>query len=61
LPRLENHPFDFFCPIFIKYKIVNSIMAYDNINQYKAKKLMKLRGIRCDQVEAIFKSSAFLA
>jgi len=58
----ESLSFRFFYPIFIKYKIVNSIMTYDNVNQYKAKKLMKLKGItRCDQVEVILISSAFLA
>jgi len=36
--------FDFSCDIFQKYKIINHIM-FCNINQYKAKKFMKIRGI----------------
>jgi len=37
-------------------------MAYCNINQFNAKKLLKIRNITsCDQVERNFKSSAYLA
>jgi len=37
-------------------------MAYCHVNQFQAKKLLKIRGItNCNQVESIVKSSAFLA
>jgi len=36
-----HHPFDIECPIFHKYRIINAIMAFCNVNQYKAKKLFK--------------------
>jgi len=61
----QNHPpFNFDCSTFQKYKIVNHIMAYCNvqINQFAAKRLAKVRNIiSCDQVENNFKSSAYLA
>jgi len=57
-----HHPFDMDCPIFNKYKIINATMAYCNINQFKAKKLIKARNITTmDQVERTFKSSAYFA
>jgi len=38
----KNHPpLDYNCFIFQKYKIVNYIMAYCNINQYNAKNWLK--------------------
>jgi len=37
--------FDFSYPIYQKYKIVNHSMAYCNVNQFQAKKLLKIRSI----------------
>jgi len=38
----ENHPpLDYNCSIFQKYKIVNYIMAYYDINQYMQKNWLK--------------------
>jgi len=55
----QLHPlFDTECTIFQNYKIVNFLMAYCNVNQYIAKKLIKSRNIvSCDQVERNFKAS----
>jgi len=59
----NNHPlFDTTCPIFLKYIIINAIMAYCNINQFKTKKIMKSRDTNSlDQVDKFFKSSTFYA
>jgi len=58
----QIHLFFVGCSIFQKYKIINYIMAYCNINQYIAKKLVKIRNITSyNQVEKNFKSSAYLA
>jgi len=55
-----HHPFDLSCSIFHKFKLINTIMAYCNINQYKAKRLIKIRNIsNIEQAEQIFKSSTF--
>jgi len=60
--NLNHPPFDGGCPIFQKYKIINYVMAYCNINQFNAKKLVKIRNITSpDQVERNFKSSPYLA
>jgi len=32
---MTHYPFDVSCPIFVKYKIINAIMAYCNVNQFK--------------------------
>jgi len=58
----QNHsPFDVDCNTFQKYKVINHIMAYCNVNQFNVKKLAKIRNITsCDQVEKNFKSSAYL-
>jgi len=43
--------------VYQKYKIVNYIMVFCNVNQFKAKKLLKIRGItKSEQVEKTFKS-----
>jgi len=59
----QNHsPFDDGCQNLQKYKIINHIMAYCNVNQFNVKKLCKARNITsCDQVEKNFKASAYLA
>jgi len=55
----NNHPPFTTCPIFLKY-VINAIMAYCNINQFKAKRIMKSRDTNSlDQVDKFFKSSAF--
>jgi len=41
--KSEYPPFEASCLIFLKYKIVDAIIAYCNINQFKAKRLMKSR------------------
>jgi len=59
----QSHPlFDGDWPILQKYKIINYVMAYCNINQFNAKKFIKIRNITSPgQIERIFKSSAYLA
>jgi len=55
-----HHSFDVSC--FLKYKIIHTVMAFCNINQYKAKRLVKARNIvNIEQVEQVFKASAFYA
>jgi len=57
-----HHPFDVSCLIFLKYKIINTIMAYCNINQYKVKRLIRVRNIEnLEQTELVFKASAYYA
>jgi len=59
----QNHSsFDGSYQILQKYKIINHIMTYCNVNQFNAKKLYKVRNItNCDQIKRNFKSSAYLA
>jgi len=59
----QNHaPFDFNCSIFQKYQLINHVMAFCNTSQFIAKRLIKSKNIsNCNQVERIFKSSAYLA
>jgi len=33
--RGAHHPFDQSCPIFFKYKLINTIIAFCNVNQLK--------------------------
>jgi len=55
-------PFDNNCPIYLKYCLVNKVMAFCNINQYLAKRQIKVNKISSlDQIEKTFKSCAYLA
>jgi|GEM_PF-3730276 len=55
-------PFEKVCPIFLKYELVNAVMAFCNVSQFNAKKLIKSKGIiKLEQVYKVFKSSAYLA
>jgi len=57
-----HSPFDTRCMIFRKYELINSVMAYCNVSQFIAKKLIKKNNIcSVEQVEKHFKSSAYLA
>jgi len=56
------HHFDASVPIFHKYKSINTVMAFCNINQYKTKRLIKARNIdSVEQVELTFKATAYYA
>jgi len=60
--RQSYAPFDNGCSIYLKYELVNSVMAYCNVSQFIAKKFIKSKNICSrDQVEKVFKSSAYLA
>jgi len=41
----SHHPFDQFCSIFYKYKLVNTVMAFCNVSQFKAKRLFKTKNV----------------
>jgi len=54
--------FDKLCPIYLKYELVNTVMAFCNVNQFLAKRLIKNKNLdSIEQVERTFKSSAYLA
>jgi len=57
-----HSPFNFNCPVFLKYQLINQVMAFCNTSQYNAKRLIKSKNIvDGNQVEKLFKSSAYLA
>jgi len=59
----QNHvSFDNNCLIYLKYELINTVMAFCNVSQFIAKRLIKKNNISSrDQVERVFRSSAYLA
>jgi len=52
--KQSHAPFDKGCSTYLNYELANLVMAYCNVSQYVAKKLIKSNNIvSCDQVEGV--------